>query len=234
MSGTPFAFTLFSAVSAMAPGLVLAGSALGLFIFAQVVLRGQARWLIMGEDNRYSNSKFQLTLWFATLISAYLATIALRWSHGGPALVGGVDIPANLLMLSGMSAMSFAGAKQIVSSRIARSGGNLMRAKPPSRSGPRFPSDLITDDSGVRPDLGDFQMLVVTLLAVSVYLIQICTWLGDVPLSANATLPDVDQTILGTFGIGQATYLVKKYVGDSGNTTQAPGPVLNQSPPRPS
>ena len=227
------AFTLFSAAAAMAPGLVLAGSVLMLLLFTQIVLRRRARWLVMGEDNRYSNSKFQMATWFATVFSAYVAAIVMRWSQGGPALVGGVDIPQNLLLVSGMSALSFAGAKQIVVSRINRAGGNVTRAKAPSRSGPRFPSDLITDDSGTRPDLGDFQMLVVTLLAVVVYVIQVCTWLGAVPLTPQTTLPDVDQTILGTFGIGQAAYLAKKYVGDSGNTTQAPGPILNAPPPHP-
>jgi hypothetical protein len=230
------AFTFFSAAQATvtSPMFVVAGSAAALFLFAYAILRGRTRWLLIGEDNRYSNSKFQLTIWFWTLISVYAAAIVLRVGRGGWGLVGGVDIPQNLLVLSAMSAMSFAGAKQITTSRIsALSSLGSTRIKPPSRSGPHFPSDLVTDDSGHRPDIGDFQMLVVTLLAIAVYLVQVTNWLHTVPLTPTTLLPDVDRTLLGTFGIGQGAYLAKKYIGDSPSSTAAPGPILTSEPPRP-
>ncbi len=41
---------------------------------------------IIGYDNRYSNSQFQLAIWFGVLVAAYVSTIALRgwysWTSG--------------------------------------------------------------------------------------------------------------------------------------------------------
>lgn len=221
------------AMTLLARLATMGGATLAVLIFASLVSRGSVRWLVVGEDNRYSNSKFQMAVWFWTLISGYLAVVTLRFAAGGGAFIGGVDIPNNLLALSGVSALTFAGAKQIVASRIAQSGGRATLVKPVSRTGPQFPSDLVTDDSGHRPDFGDFQMLVITVLAVTIYASRIVGWLAVVPLTARISLPDVDTTLLGIFGVGQAAYLAKKFTGDS-PTTAGPGPVLNTTPPRPS
>ena len=214
------------------PLAILAGSALALLAFARIVLRGRVRWLVIGEDNRYSNSKMQMVVWFWTVICSYLAALFCRWQVGGPALVGGVNIPEHLLMLSGLSALTFAGAKQIATSNADRARGLGVMAKPTNRYGPRLLPDLINDDSGHRPDLGDFQMLVVTVLAVTVYLFRITVWLAAVPTDPEVYLPDVDSTILATFGLGQAAYLAKKYVGDK-PVGPSWGPTLNIDPPRP-
>ena len=214
------------------PLVILVGSALGLLAFAQIVLRGRVRWLVIGEDNRYSNSKMQLVVWFWTVISSYLAALICRWQAGGPSLVGGVDIPEHLLMLSGLSALTFAGAKQISTSNAALAHSRGLTAKPANRFGPRLMADLLNDDSGHRPDLGDFQMLVVTAIAVTVYLFQITVWLSAVPTAPQVQLPDVDTTVLATFGLGQAAYLAKKYVGDA-PVASSWGPTLTIDPPRP-
>ena len=103
--------------------------------------------------------------------------------------------------------------------------------KPASPFGSRV-RDLVTDDSGTRGDLGDFQMLVITLIAVIVYSVSMYAWLGRLTLHASVQLPDIDSTLLGTFGVGQAAYLTKKYVGDTGKTA-APGPIVGDGPPRP-
>lgn len=214
------------------PLAILAGSALALLVFAHVVLRGRLRWLVIGEDNRYSNSKMQMVVWFWTLICSYLAALFCRWQAGGPELVGGVNVPENLLMLSGLSALTFAGAKQISTSNDARAHSLGVMAKPVNRFGPRLLPDLLNDDSGHRPDLGDFQMLVVTVLAITVYLFRITVWLAAVPTDPEVYLPDVDTTILATFGLGQAAYLAKKYVGDK-PVGPSWGPTLSSDPPRP-
>ena len=212
--------------------IVLAVIALGIWLLADVIVPGGARWLVLGEDNRYSNSKFQMALWFLLLITGYLATIVLRVRVGGAAYWGFVDIPSNLLWLSGFSVASFVGAKQIVASRIDTSPTVAARVKPPSPHGPRL-RDLVTDDSGHRADFGDFQMLTITLVAVAIYALHLFGWLADLSLSASLQLPDVDTTLLGTFGVGQAAYLTKKLAGDSGKTA-APGPVSTAPPPKPS
>lgn len=206
-----------------------------LWIIAWICLRGtgygMARFLV-GRDNRYSKSKLQIALWFWTVIVAYLSTLYLRWWASVPSLIGGVDIPENLLLLSGISALSFATAKGITQGKENRSAA---AAKPPADR-PRFPTDLVCDDSG-QPDLGDFQMVVITLIAVGVYLVQTVDFLSLLHMNAQVSMPDVDPTLLGIFGISHGTYLTKKAVsGDEGSAAggqQSPpaAPATNQQPP---
>jgi hypothetical protein len=59
-------------------------------------------------------------------------------------------------------------------------------------------------------------MIIITLLAVISYLIRIVAFLNVVELHTTVTLPDVDTTILATFGLGQGAYLAKKFVSDAG------------------
>ncbi|HEV2853392.1 MAG TPA: hypothetical protein VHC97_11365 [Thermoanaerobaculia bacterium] len=189
-----------------------------LWIIAWLAIRGTgyglARFLV-GRDNRYSKSKFQIAIWFGTVITAYLATLALRWWASVPSLVGGVDIPQNLLLLSGISALSFGTAKGITQGKENRAEAAGVPAKPVADH-PRFPSDLVSDDSG-QPDLGDFQMVVITLIAVGVYVVQMFDFLSLLHLSAQVSLPDVDPTLLGIFGISHGAYITKKAVsGDDG------------------
>jgi hypothetical protein len=70
----------------------------------------------VGVDNRTSNSQTQMVLWSGTLLVVYLTTVLLRaWSKEH--LIGGVDIPTNLLAFSGLSALSFGGARAITVSK---------------------------------------------------------------------------------------------------------------------
>ena len=76
-----------------------------------------------------------------------------------------------------------------------------------------FFANMSLDDRG-NPDIGDFQMFVITLLAVVVYSIQIAKFLGAMELRQVITVPDVDSTLLATFGLGQGAYLAKKYASE--------------------
>lgn len=163
--------------------------------------------LMVGADNRYSNSKFQMLLWFGVLVMSYMAAGYLRWHEGGGAFIGGINLPQNLLVLSGISTFTLAAAKGIVTGNIAR--GKITKNHNPGQ--PQLVADLLCDDTH-QPDIADFQMTVVTLLAVAVYLIQIFHFLGNIELSKTVTIPDVDTTILATFGFSQGAYLMKKYV----------------------
>jgi biopolymer transport protein ExbD len=183
-----------------------------LFIF-WLLLKGSLWKLIVGEDNRFSNSKTQIALWFFILIITYIASIVLRFIYGGINFVGGVSIPQNLLALSGLSAFTYAAAKGITQSRL--DDPEMQRIKDPDKNIPKFPDDLFRDDKG-RVDLGDFQMITVALIAVIVYLAETLGFLGTIELYKTVTLPDVDTTILSTFGLGQGAYLVKKFFDDGG------------------
>ncbi len=181
--------------------------------------------LMIGADNRYSNSKFQIALWFAVVITTYIATLWLRVWYAGWDFIGGVNIPQNLLLISGMSVLTFGGAVGITSQKVAdaRAAGNN-DVKNPTNVQPNFLLDL-TQDDGVagqpatrRFDFGDFQMFVITLIAVGTYLVLVFNFLGTIAESKLISLPDVDTTILAAFGLGHGAYLAKKAVGDAGKS----------------
>lgn len=174
--------------------------------------------LIIGLDNRYSNSKTQIVLWFFVVIVTYISLTILRSLSGGLDFVGGIEIPQNLLLLSGLSALTFVAAKGITQDQVNTK--KILK----TQGTPNFPADLFRNDNN-DVDLGDFQMIIVTLLAVGVYLVQIFRFLGTIELHQMVTLPDVDTTILATFGLGQGTYLAKKFV-----STPGPGGSLPAAP----
>ena len=75
--------------------------------------------------------------------------------------------------------------------------------------------DLLHNDLG-QVDFGDFQMVIIPILAVVTYAIQCFISSGDLtkfvsPPLKNIQLPDVDSTILAVFGLAQGAYLTKKY-----------------------
>ena len=172
--------------------------------------------LILGEDQRYSNSKFQMAVWFCVVIATYLGVISLRVRELGWDFLGGVNIPSNLLLLSGMSALTYAGAKGITTAKIDTATAQGHPDPKPSGE-PHFFRDLLQNDAGSF-DLGDFQMLVVTLLAVGMYAAGVFHSLEVIQASQTTLLPNVDTTILASFGLGQGAYLTKKAVGNAGTS----------------
>jgi hypothetical protein len=194
--------------------LALFAAALALFGFTALATRGSPlQVLLVGEDNRYSNSKTQMSLWLGLTLCSYLASVALRglawqwnWSIG---------IPQNLLVLSGLSGLSFATAKGITSRKVADAkAAEAIDPKAPQKCPalkPEFPYDLLYDDDG-KFDVGDYQMILITVIAAVCYLLFVFRFLGTVEMYADASLPDVDTTLLGLFGVGQGAYLAKKAV----------------------
>jgi hypothetical protein len=220
-------------------------SAAGLLLLFRILLGSRLPDLVLGADNRYSKSKLQMAGWFFLLVTSYVAATCLRAWYGGLDFVGGISIPQNLLILSGLSALTFAAAKAITQTKVdAASRAIAQGAAPPTAmpkqraDRPTFPGDLFRDDEG-RVDLGDFQAVIVTLLAVAVYLLTVVGFLGSLELHRTVTLPDVDSTVLAAFGLGQGAYLVKKLVGDAGgvlparaaNASSTARPKLSEQPP---
>ena len=210
--------------------LILALCALAMLGLATAVTKGAPLKFIVGMDNRYSNSKFQVALWFWIVISTYIATVAFRVGYAGWEFLGGVSIPQNLLVLSGLSALTYGGAKAITTAKanaalnpappVAGAGAPAANPGPKTALLPgqeRFFRDLVQNDIGSF-DFGDFQMLVVTLLAVAMYLMLIFHFLGSIEFTKTLTLPDVDTTILAAFGLGQGAYLTKKAAGNVGTS----------------
>ncbi len=192
------------------------------------------RAMIKGEDGRYSNSKFQIFIWFGVVFTTYVTTVLFRsWDFG--IAYWQVGIPPNLLLLSGLSALTFAAAKGITTAKVndlqpgqtnpkdpASATAAVITSPPttapaaqPAPLGQGLLSDLTHDDYN-KVDIGDFQMLVVTLIAVVTYLFIAFNFLGALEWRAGTMLPDVDTTILATFGLGQGAYLTKKALGEVG------------------
>jgi hypothetical protein len=86
----------------------------------------------------------------------------------------------------------------------------------PYTDNPSFLFDLTHNDKN-RLDIGDFQMVVVTLVAVVTYVVLVVHFLGSLEMRATISLPDVDSTILATFGLGHGVYLTKKALGNVGH-----------------
>jgi hypothetical protein len=211
--------------------LVLGACALALLGIAALVTGGKPLVFIVGADYRYSNSKTQLAVWFWVVITTYVATVIFRVWWAGWDFFGAVNIPQNLLVLSGLSAISYGGAKAITTAKVDAAAnpvtpqGGVPRAPdddPKKAKGrtpgqARFFQDLLQNDIG-QFDFGDFQMLMITVIAVVMYLTLIFHFLGRIDFVKTATLPDVDTTILAGFGLGQGAYLAKKAGGDPGKT----------------
>jgi hypothetical protein len=226
---------------------IFAASALIFFLLYWLFSGFHPSSLIMGEDGRYSNSKFQIVVWFAVLITTYIAMLWLRAFALGWDYWGGINIPQNLLLISGMSAFTFGAAKGITTAKVAdaKLKGNAdpknsanakaslmanltqndgVTTAPPAAvvvpvPGQKAAEAVLFVAGHVKPpvlDLGDFQMVVITLLAVSVYLVLVFHFSAVLAKTSVIMLPDVDTTILATFGLGHGAYLAKKAVSNVG------------------
>jgi hypothetical protein len=198
--------------------LVIGIALTGFFLLTTLITRGHPFQLIIGRDGRYSNSQFQMAIWFWVALSTYLAVVYLRLAVAGWGFFGLVNIPQNLLLLSGMSGLTFGGARGITTGKMnAIPAGQPNPKALPAGQRANFWTDLIENDIG-QFDIGDFQMLMVTLLAVGMYFALVFHFLGAIEARAAVKLPDIDTTILASFGLGQGAYLAKKAAGNPGTS----------------
>jgi hypothetical protein len=154
----------------------------------------------IGEDNRYSISKFQLFLWTVAVLFAYITVMFARFQQG---LSGDVpNVPDNVLLALGLSGATSIVAKGIKVNNL-RTGKELSTTL--DNHGPL--STLLTDDDGSL-SLHKLQYLVWTFVAIGVFLVSL-------DQSNRLTLPDIDTTLLVLSGIGAGTYLGKKLVPQS-------------------
>jgi hypothetical protein len=183
--------------------------------------------LLIGADGRYSNSQTQLALWFGAVALVYVSTVVLRINELGWGYVGGVGLPTNLTVLTGLSALSFGGAKAVTMQKVdsaATAAANAPDGTPPNPaldtsgavptkaakgSAPDLLKDLFQNDAG-NADIGDVQMIFVTLAAVVIFVLMCFNWMGNLEVATLTKLPDVDSALLSGFGIGQGAYLLKK------------------------
>lgn len=219
----PVPFWNVFAALALASGLIAGVSLL--------VLQGHNP--LVGVDRRYSNSQTQLALWFFTVAAVYLAATILRATLLGGDFIGGIGVTGNVIAVTGLSAFSFGAAKvaayQKADGQLPQepattpdpSATDKLTAPAPlpsatrtSADRPRL-SDLVRSDDG-RADLGDLQMILITLAAIGIFFGQSVWWLMSLPVEAATTLPDVDTAMLSAFGLGHGAYLFKKVATPSG------------------
>jgi hypothetical protein len=89
-----------------------------LLIFGGLVTKWNFLTLITGQDKRYSASKFQMAAWFFILFAVYLATILMLLYDGWLGYLGKVSIPQNLVIMSGLSALTYGAAKAITVNKV--------------------------------------------------------------------------------------------------------------------
>jgi len=171
--------------------------------------------LVIGEDGRPSTSKFQMLVWTAAVVFAFLAIYQIRFSSGYRQELPGV--PTNLLIAMGISVVTAISAKSIaVSSQAKRdaaaaaaaaAGLPAAPAPPPSQSG------IFADDSGT-PDLGKVQVVFWTVIAVGIFLAEVFAIIQcpNCPPNSVSTLglPDIGQTLMILMGLGHGAYIGKK------------------------
>ena len=189
--------------------IALAVSLAVIGLLAAAMAGGSPLAFLIGTDNRYSNSQTQLALWFTAVATVYLATTALRVIFLGADYIGGVGITENLLALTGLSAFSFGGAKVITTQKVENATQPNQPAPKPPAERPNLLGDLVQNDRQ-QADLGDLEMILIALGAVGIFVLSAFHFLGELELAAQVTLPDIDTTLLASFGIGHGAYLVKK------------------------
>jgi hypothetical protein len=182
--------------------------------FFTLVTKGSPKKFVIGADNRYSNSKIQVVLWFSVLMTVYLATLGLRVLMLGWDYFGGIGIAENLLALSGISTLTYGAAKAITVQKVENA-PKVDREGPKSGGQPNILSDLFQNDNK-EFDLGDTQMFFFILLAVATFLMLSFHFLGWLEYAKQISLPDVDTTLLSSLGLSQGAYLAKKAASKPG------------------
>ena len=107
-------------VRPVSPGAVawtIIGVTASLLAAAFLASGGRPSRFITGHDGHLSNSQFQLALWFGVVAIAYGSLLVLRFLVLGVDFIGGISLTSNVLMLTGLSAVTFGGAKLITTQK---------------------------------------------------------------------------------------------------------------------
>jgi hypothetical protein len=137
----------------------------------------------------------------------YLAMLVLRLIELGGVYLDGISLTANVMALTGVSALTFGGAKIVTAQKVQGAAALASTMKP--QGTPSLMTDLFQNDNG-DVDIGDFQMILVVGTAVLVFGASCFISMAVLPYQMHVSLPDVDSSLLAGFGIGQGAYLVKK------------------------
>jgi hypothetical protein len=164
----------------------------------------------IGEDGRYSTSKFQFFVWTAVVVFAYVALFTVHWFRcGATCPAPSWQMASNVLLAMGFSVVTMATAKGVTSAYVYS--GRVV--KTPAMRPARL-SDLVAGDDFGIPDLAKVQMLIWTAIAVVSYLFTVN---GAILAATDPTdFPNIDSTLMVLMGIGQGAYLGAKIVSSAG------------------
>ena len=189
----------------------------------------RAGQLVVGADGRPSTSKFQLILWTAAAVFAYVALEALRFREHVFAPM--LTVPTNLLIAMGISGGTAVTAKAIAVNQnpqtpvtalpttsaagdgsVPESQAQVTTAATAKVSAEMLQSDVSGILQGVdgKPDLGKLQIVVWSGFALAVFLGRVLHAVHTHGLE----MPDIDETQMVLMGIGHGTYLGKKIVSN--------------------
>ena len=191
--------------------------------------------LVIGEDGQPSTSKFQMFIWTAAVVFAFLAIYQVRFGAGFRDDLPG--IPDNLLIAMGISVVTAVSAKAIAMNSASNGASAAAAPAPPAPApaapapdpalpaiGPPAPAPSASSKSGIfcddegRPDFGKVQLVLWTLIAVGVFLAEVFAKIHDPEcpittkgvITCGLNLPDIGPTLMILMGLGHGAYLGKK------------------------
>ena len=171
---------------------------------------------LVGDDKKYSLSRFQAALWAYIIISYQTSTIIILFIRGKMEEFELVFSEETIWLL-GLSLGSYVISKGIVVNQMSTGQFNKDKLKTEKKR-----SDLITGDYGL--DLSRFQMLIWTLIAVSVFVVDYFGYLNEVSQAGdvsvyfpkfgdnNGILPSIDMSFIVLMGLSQGAYIGRKLV----------------------
>jgi hypothetical protein len=196
----------------------------GIWILNRIIIGRKTSILgyFTGQDGRASTSKFQFFVFTFAFVFSFVLLHTYCWFVAKHFILI-ETIPPNVMLAMGFSSITFVGAKAITTTQI--SSGKLDKGAPTKDSW----TFLVSDDNGDL-DLSKFQMLIWTLIAVIIFIInayQIIDCIHGMGVvdgkkyldkyDPSAThpyqlLPDISGALMVLMGLGQGAYLGKKLV----------------------
>jgi hypothetical protein len=172
---------------------------LGLATLMLLLIGGDLKGLVVGQDNRVSTGKLQALVWTYAISAGLLSLLVNDWGGGGAgydALLEEGLKDEYLILLGGPFAAAIL-AKGIVSRKAAD--GDITKT-----AGTPELSQAFSDDQG-RADLNDMQYLLFNLVALAFFIGAFI----DEPFDGFPEIPDV---LVGLTGVAAATYVSNKAV----------------------
>jgi hypothetical protein len=208
-------------------------------VFSAIVghaIVGCWRGVLIDARNVISLSRFQMLLWTAIVLSAFV-TAALYNVFAGVDEPLGVQVPSTMWALMGVSTTSLVGApmllaqktsntpsaqaladtKDLLASRGEIAGDTKVIGQVIGNTDPNLAkwSDMFTGDetsNGAHIDLAKLQMFFFTLLVALSYCVVLFHMFRFAQADGITLFPKPDQSTLALIGISHAGYLVNKTV----------------------